>query len=179
MNDGSHGLTAAQQVSLVLLRTLVGWHFLYEGYFKLLRPAWSRAGAPLGSWSSAGYLHAGSGPFAPLFQKLAEPQWVGPLDTLVAVGLLAVGLSLMLGLFARAGAAGALFLLTMFYLASIPTAGLPQPGAEGAYLFVNKTLVEAGAALVLLVFGTGRIAGLDLLFTGRPRRPEFAGERVS
>ncbi len=179
MKDGSYGLSAAQQVSLVVLRTLVGWHFLYEGYFKLARPAWSRAGTPLASWSSAGYLQAGSGPFAPLFQKLAQPQWLGTLDTLVAVGLVAVGLSLVLGLFARAGAAGALFLLTMFYLASIPTAGLPQPGAEGAYLFVNKTLVEAGAALVLLVFGTGRIAGLDLLFRGQPARPELAGEAVS
>ena len=38
-----------QQVALVVLRTLIGWHFLYEGYFKLLRPAWRRDGAPLGA----------------------------------------------------------------------------------------------------------------------------------
>ena len=44
MNQGT-ALTSAQQVGLVLLRTLVGWHFLYEGYFKLWRPAWSRTGA--------------------------------------------------------------------------------------------------------------------------------------
>ena len=28
-----------EATSLVLFRTLVGWHFLYEGYYKLLRPA--------------------------------------------------------------------------------------------------------------------------------------------
>ena len=39
-------LSPLQQVSLVILRTLVGWHFLYEGYTKLLHPAWSQGGAP-------------------------------------------------------------------------------------------------------------------------------------
>ena len=45
-------------VALVLLRTLIGWHFLYEGYFKLMQPAWSAAGAPLPPWSAAGFLGA-------------------------------------------------------------------------------------------------------------------------
>ena len=170
MNQAT-ALTGAQQVGLVLLRTLVGWHFLYEGYFKLWRPAWSRTGAPLAPFSAAGYLKAGSGPFAPFFQRLAEPPLLGAIDVMVAVGLVAVGLSLILGLFTRLGALGALVLLTLFYLAAIPTAGLPQPGAEGAYLFVNKTLIEAAAVFVLLAFGTGRIAGLDLLLAGRRTAP--------
>ena len=42
-------LSSWQQVGLVLLRTLIGWHFLYEGYFKLLHPAWTRVGTPLPS----------------------------------------------------------------------------------------------------------------------------------
>jgi thiosulfate dehydrogenase [quinone] large subunit len=162
-------MTAApwQGVALVVLRTLVGWHFLYEGYFKLLRPAWNRGGAPLATWSSAGYLRGSSGPFAGLFQWLADSRWLGTVDTLVAAALVLVGLSLMLGLFTQAGCAGALALLAMFYLSSIPTSGVHQAGAEGAYLLVNKNLVEAGAVLVLLFFGTGRIAGLDRLWQGR------------
>jgi thiosulfate dehydrogenase (quinone) large subunit len=164
-------LTTAQQVGLVLLRTLVGWHFLYEGYFKLWRPAWSRTGAPLAAFSAAGYLKAGTGPLAPFFRRFAEPPYIGAIDVMVAVGLVAVGLSLILGLFTRLGALGALALLMLFYLAAIPTAGLPQPGAEGAYLFVNKTLIEAAAVFVLLAFGTGRIAGLDLLLAGRRAAP--------
>jgi uncharacterized membrane protein YphA (DoxX/SURF4 family) len=85
----------------------------------------------------------------------------------------------MLGLFTRAGCAGGFLLLILFYLAQIPTRGIHQPGAEGAYLLVNKTLVEAGAVLVLLAFDTGRIAGLDLL-RARPQPPlEQAAEASS
>src|SRR4029453_4891291 len=57
----------AQAVSLVLLRTLIGWHFLYEGYYKLVLPAWSASGQPLGHWSAAGYLRAATGPLAGAF----------------------------------------------------------------------------------------------------------------
>jgi thiosulfate dehydrogenase [quinone] large subunit len=163
MNDLEAVLSPAQQVSLVLLRTFVGWHFLYEGYFKLWRPAWSRAGDPLATWSSGGYLHAASGPFAGLFHRLADSSWLGTVDTVVAVALLVVGLGLMLGLLTEAACVGALVLLALFYVSAIPTAGVPQPGTEGAYLFVNKNLIEAAAVVVLLVFGTGRLAGLDRL----------------
>ena len=88
---------------------------------------------------------------------------------MVAAALILVGLSLTLGIFTQAGCAGGLALLALFYLSQIPTAGVPQPQTEGAYLFVNKNLIEAGAVVVLLVFGTGRLAGLDRL-----RRPPRA-----
>jgi thiosulfate dehydrogenase [quinone] large subunit len=172
-------LSGPQQVALVVLRTLIGWHFLYEGYFKLLRPAWNRSGSPLASWSSAGYLKASSGPFSGLFRGLADSSWLGVLDGVIAVGLLLIGLSLMLGLFTQAGCVGALLLLAMFYLSSIPTAGVPQVGAEGAYLLVNKNLVEAGAVVVLLLFGTGRIAGLDRLRAGGGKEAPRAQEAVA
>jgi hypothetical protein len=52
------------------------------------------------------------------------------------------------------------------------------PGNEGAYLFVNKNLVEAAAVLAVFAFRTGRIAGLDLLRRrvgrARPRAEEAA-----
>jgi thiosulfate dehydrogenase (quinone) large subunit len=157
-------VTGFQQTSLVLLRTLVGWHFLYEGLYKLWAPAWSRAGVPLADWSAAGYLRGVAiGPFADLFNALATPRLLPVLDSSMPIALVLVGLSLMLGLFTRVGTWGALALLTVFYLSSIPTSGVHQPGAEGAYLLVNKNLVEAAAVLVLVGFDTGRIAGLDLL----------------
>src|SRR5439155_24432717 len=71
VRDTEGALTTVQQWSLVVLRTLIGWHFLYEGYFKLWRPAWTRSGAMLAPWSSAGYLRAANGPFADLFHRLA------------------------------------------------------------------------------------------------------------
>ena len=145
-------LTSAQRIVLVLLRTLIGWHFLYEGYFKLLRPAWGRSGAPLETWTSAGYLQNATGPFAGFFHALGGSSWIGWLDTGIAVALAAVGLALMLGVFTRTACGMALVLLTMFYLSAIPTSGLPEPRTEGAYLLVNKNLIEAAAVLVVLSF---------------------------
>ena len=113
-------LSALQQITLIVLRTLIGWHFLYEGYTKLLQPAWGRAGAPLAAWSSAGYLKAATGPLAGTFHSLGSSSWIGTLDLVVASLLVAVGLSLMLGLFTQTGCVGALGLLAMFYLSAIP-----------------------------------------------------------
>ncbi|HKX30998.1 MAG TPA: DoxX subfamily [Blastocatellia bacterium] len=165
-------LSAVQQVALVSLRTLIGWHFLYEGYYKLMLPAWSTGGAPLGPWSSAGYLKAASGPLARLFQWMLSTGWIGWIDNTVKISLLLIGVSLILGLLTRAGCWGALLFLTLFYLLAIPLAGVPQPGNEGTYLIVNKTLIEGAAVVVLLVFNTGAIAGLDLwLPSGRLALP--------
>ena len=155
-------LSPLQQVSLVVLRTLVGWHFLYEGYTKLLHPAWSQGGAPVPPWSSAAYLKAATGPLAPVVHWMGSASWIGPLDLAIAVALTAIGVSLMLGLFTQLGCGGALALLAAFYLAAVPTGGV-DVRAEGTYLLVNKNLVEACAVLVLLTFCTGSIAGVDLL----------------
>jgi len=157
----------------VVLRTLVGWHFCYEGVFKLWRPAWTREGTLLGAWSSAGYLRVATGPFAGLFHRMADSPSLPAIDHAVSIALLVVGLSLILGLFTQAGCVGALLLLAMFYVSSIPTHGLHEPGNEGAYLFVNKNLVEAAAVFAVFVFRTGRMAGLDLL-----RGPRVVATRV-
>lgn len=170
-------LSTTQQVALVVLRTLVGWHFLYEGLYKLVWPAWSRAGAPLAHWSSAGYLRGASGPLAGAFHALASSPLLPYVDKAMPVALVVVGLLLMLGLFTRLACLGALALLALFYVSAIPTAGVPQPGAEGAYLLVNKNLIEAAAVFVVLTFRSERVAGLDLLRERPSRaaaRPEAA-----
>jgi thiosulfate dehydrogenase [quinone] large subunit len=149
-----------QRAALVVLRTLIGWHFLYEGYTKLLFPAWGRTGAPIAKWSSAGYLKAATGPFADLFHSMGNAPWIGTLDVVVAVALVVVGLSLLLGFFTQTGCVGALGLLAMFYLSAMPL-GLPEARSEGTYLIVNKNLIEAAAVFVVFAFRTGRIAGLD------------------
>jgi thiosulfate dehydrogenase [quinone] large subunit len=161
-------INRTQQAALVVLRTLIGWHFLYEGFSKVILPAWSRDGAPLGRFSSAGYLRASSGPFADFFRGLADSSLLPWLDLVIAWGLVLVGLGLMLGLFTQLACVGGLGLLALFYLSWLPTRGVHQPGAEGSYLIVNKNLVEAAALFVVLVFRTDRIAGLDLL-RGRER----------
>lgn len=162
------------RIALVLMRTLIGWHFLYEGLYKLLLPGWSRAGQPMPGWTAAGYLAQASGPLAPLLHRLAQPPLIGWIDILVPLGLALVGLSLILGLLTQIGCWGALGFLVIFYVSAIPTSGLPQPGAEGSYLLVNKNLIEASAVLVLIAFHTGRIAGLDVLRARRAAVPRAA-----
>lgn len=164
----SLALSRTQRTALVVLRTLIGWHFLYEGLVKLVWPVWTRAGVPLGRFSSAGYLRSSTGPFADLFRAFADASWLPWLDLLMGWGLLLVGLGLMLGLFTQLACAGAIALLTLFYLSWVPTSGVAVTGTEGNYLFVNKNLVEAAAVFVVLAFRTGRIAGLDLLLA-QPR----------
>jgi thiosulfate dehydrogenase (quinone) large subunit len=160
-------MSSTQRVVLIVLRTLIGWHFLYEGYTKLLFPGWGRTGAPLARWSSAAYLKSATGPLADMFHAMGNASWIGTLDVVVAVALVAVGLSLMLGFFTQTGCAGALGLLAMFYLSAIPV-GLPEARAEGTYLIVNKNLIEAAAVLVIFTFRTGRIAGLDRWWATEP-----------
>jgi thiosulfate dehydrogenase [quinone] large subunit len=158
--------------SLVALRTLIGWHFAYEGYYKLMLPGWSRAGGRLAPFSAEGYLRAATGPLAGFFHALAaRPSIVYATDIAVPIGLLLVGLSLMLGFLTQLGCAGALLFLASFYASQPPFSGMPQPGAEGAYLIVNKNLIEFAAVLTIMTFRTGRIAGLDCL-----RQPAAKGQ---
>lgn len=162
--------------TLVTLRTLIGWHFAYEGYYKLMLPAWSRGGGRLARFSAEGYLRSAAGPFAGAFHAIAaHPSLMHATDLIVPIGLLLVGLSLMLGLFTQVGCAGAIGFLLLFYLSQPPLGGIPQPGAEGAYLLVNKNLIELAAVLTVMAFRTGTMAGLDGLFR---RRRGAAGEPV-
>jgi thiosulfate dehydrogenase [quinone] large subunit len=177
--DPERSLTPFQQTALVILRTAIGWHFLYEGMYKLRLPAWSPDGNPLGAWSSIGFLKAAaSGPLARVARYLVDHGFLTALDKALMIGIALVGLSLMLGLFTRLGCIGGVFLLSLFYLLAIPTKGMPQAGAEGNYLIVNKTLIEGVAVLVLSAFDTGRIAGLDRLWRRKRYVPDLSTDAL-
>jgi thiosulfate dehydrogenase [quinone] large subunit len=178
-DDMVNRLSSLQQFVLVALRTAIGWHFLYEAYYKITSPAWSPIGGPLTPWTSSGYLRGASGPLAKLFQWMITRWGAVWIDRTVKVALLLIGISLLLGLFTRFGATAALLFLSMFYLLYVPTLGVPQPNSEGTYLIVNKTLIEAIAVAVLLVFDTGRIAGLDLLLSRRQAKRQPGAVEVS
>lgn len=164
MKPGDSSVGFGQQVALVILRTLIGWHFLYEGYVKLLHPAWGRDGQPLPAWSSATYLKGATGPLAQPLHWIAGAPWLGTFDTAVAVLLALIGISLLLGLFTQTGCTGAMAMLSVFYLSAIPF-GLPETRAEGSYFIVNKNLIELASVTVILLFRTGCIAGLDVWLT--------------
>jgi thiosulfate dehydrogenase [quinone] large subunit len=147
-------LTSAQGNMLVLLRVLIGWHFLYEGVIKAYNP----------SWTSKGYLLSAS-ILKPFFAWLAGESMISTIDFLNVAGLIAVGASLLLGIKVRWGCIGGILLLALYYLAHPPFPSLPQGPAEGSYWIVNKNLIEIGALLVIYQFPLSTAFGLGNLFS--------------
>ena len=155
-------LSRPQMATIVVLRVLIGWHFLYEGLAKLTTP----------SWSASGYLLQSRGPFASLFRGMAaDPNLLWTVDQLNMWGLTAIGLGLVLGCFTRLASAAGLLVILLFYLCNPPFVGyFYSIPTEGSYLVVNKNLVEAAALAVVLVTGSGLVAGLDRIIHGLLRR---------
>ncbi|MDD4192583.1 MAG: hypothetical protein PHI28_14715, partial [Mangrovibacterium sp.] len=70
----------------------------------------------------------------------------------------------LLGLFSRTASMFGVVLLLMYYLNSPPLTGLEYSlPSDGNYLIINKTLIEALSLLVLFLFPTSHLIGLDLL----------------
>ena len=97
---------------------------------------------------------------------VASEKAVLPLSTvdyLVAYGLMAIGICLLLGLFSRTACVGGAIFLLLLYLAMPPFPWLPDPPrpTEGHYLFVSKNLIEMLALLALATTRSGCWAGLD------------------
>lgn len=146
--------TSFQLTALVLLRILIGWHILYEGISKLLMPGWSSALFLNDSqWILSGFAN----------WIVSNDGVLSVVDFLNTWGLIAIGTGLILGLFTRVAAYAGMALLFVYYLNNIPLIGIEYSmPAEGNYLIVSKTLIEAAALLVLAVFPTGYLFGLDI-----------------
>ncbi|MFH0759760.1 MAG: DoxX subfamily [Bacteroidota bacterium] len=145
-----------QVTALVIVRVLIGWHFLYEGVVKVVSP----------NWSAASFLNMAQGPFAGIFISMASNEAVlEVINFCNQWGLILVGVSLIAGLLSRWACIGGMALLLMYYLCNPPFIGLDIPGAaEGSYLIVNKNLIELFTLFILFLFPTGRIVGLDRFF---------------
>ena len=149
----------AQLIALVVLRVLIGWHFLYEGLSKVSNPY----------WSSANYLLESKWIFSDLFISLvANPAALSIIDFLNEWGLIAIGAGLIAGCCTQIATVSGIILLLLYYLATPPLVGLTYSlPTEGSYLVVNKNLIEMAALIVLALFPTGAVAGLDVfIFRG-------------
>ena len=168
MNARSYSST--QLTILVILRVIIGWHFLYEGFVKLLNP----------NWTSLGYLIDSDGIFAGLFQNMAaNPDVLQVIDFLNIWGLILIGAGLILGVFTRTSCIAGMVLLGFYYLSHPPLihSSYMVP-SEGSYLLVNKNLIEFVAIWVLYLFPTGRIIGIDrLLFRKKESESYIAQKR--
>ena len=117
------------------------------------------------NWSSIGFLGESKWILAG-FSKwiIANPGVLNAVDFLNTWGLIAIGLGLILGLFTKPAAISGAILLFIYYLSNPPLIGLEYSvPAEGNYLIISKTLIEAVALVLLAVFPTGSFAGLDIL----------------
>ena len=164
MSKGILEYTKSQLFWLLTLRVLIGWHFLYEGLVKLFNP----------NWSSVGFLLDSEGWFKGLFYSLvSNPGILKAVDFLNIWGLIAIGLSLILGFLSRWALIAGIVLLSFYYLSHPPFIGLVYGmPMEGSYLIVNKILIELVALVVLLLFPSSKLVGLDrFLFNRNYGRP--------
>jgi thiosulfate dehydrogenase [quinone] large subunit len=162
MNSENGDLSRLQMATVVALRVLIGWHFLYEGVAKLTKPG----------WSAAGYLLQSRGVFSGLFRWMAsDPNVLAIVNSLNMWGLTLIGIGLVLGCFTRLASAAGILVILLFYLCNPPFVGyFYSIPTEGSYLIVNKNLVELAALAVVLVTGSGRAAGLDRIIHALLRR---------
>jgi thiosulfate dehydrogenase [quinone] large subunit len=151
------------QYGVALLRIVVGVIFLWAGLEKAV-------GTGLGTWSAAGFLEFATGgtlgwPFVttPVEGAIYNPThdfWVAlagndaamsALSYLVPLGQIGIGVSLILGLFTRFGAAMGALMMLIFFVAAW----------EFEFGIVNQHLTYMVVCLALAGIGAGNYFGLD------------------
>jgi thiosulfate dehydrogenase [quinone] large subunit len=128
-------------------------------------------------WSSVGFLRESQWILSGFANWVTSNASVlNAVDFLNTWGLIAIGAGLILGLFSRTAAIFGAILLLMYYLNNPPLTGLEYSvPAEGNYLIINKTLIEAVTLFVLAIFPTSHIIGLDLLVQRMKNRNKKRG----
>lgn len=139
-----------------LTRISLGWVFLWAfldkafglGYATASKDAWIDGGSP-----TFGFLSFGAaGPFKGVYNSIAGDAWA---DWLFMIGLLAIGIALILGVFMNiAAGAGALLLLLMW------TAVLPPENNP----VMDDHIIYALTLGLLACLGAGRWLGLGVMW---------------
>lgn len=132
-----------RQIAIFLVRSTIGWHFLYEGGWKLMQSD---------GWSCLSYLSAAQGPLAPIFKWMATQGWLVAVgDRAVEFGLVAIGLALITGVMARVAAVFGMALMAMFYCCQPPEPFAPaMSGADGRFFLIERNVVEAMGLLLIV-----------------------------
>jgi thiosulfate dehydrogenase [quinone] large subunit len=155
-------ITRVRERGIVILRIAIGWVFLFAGLEKFL----ALGGKP---FSAAGFLQfatAGTWPGVTLAQgeylNPTHPFWaslgtnaglIGVINVLVVFGEIAIGTSLILGLFTRFAAAMGTLMMTFFFIAS-------WDFANG---IVNSDAIYAILLVCVGFMGAGKVFGLDAI----------------
>ncbi len=152
-------ITPFQKFSLVFLRIIIGWHFLYEGIVKVLSSGWSAESFLKESqWFMTGFAE----------WAISHPQVLKVIDLMNIWGLILIGIALIIGFFTKPAAWAGVLLMLLYYFNNAPLIGMEYSiPNEGNVLIVSKTLIEAVALFVVAVFPTGKMAGLDMLISNK------------
>ncbi|ROR71966.1 hypothetical protein [Bogoriella caseilytica] len=147
--------------AIAVVRIMLGWYFLWAfidktfgfGFATPAENAWIRGGSP-----TTGYLSNVEGPFGGLFNSMAG---ITVFDWLFQLGLLGIGVTMLLGIGVRVGAAAGAAMLFFMYLAALPIATNP---IFDDHLMLAGVMVIMGLTAAGGVLGFGkRWAELDLV----------------
>jgi thiosulfate dehydrogenase [quinone] large subunit len=155
-------LSPAAGYALGALRLVVGWTFLWAFFDKLFAlgfstgrdetgavdrfgdAAWINGGSP-----TEGFLAFGAdGPFEGFYHAIAGATLT---NWAFMLGLLAIGVSMSLGVFRRLGTLGGVVMYLMMWTVALPPENNP---------IIDDHVLGAAAVLVLGVLGAGRYLGL-------------------
>lgn len=131
-------------IILLILRIIVGWHFLYEGLVKLYIP----------DWSAEAYLSGSYGFLSGFFHWLAsDPTLLNIVDFMNIWGMILIGTGLFLGIFIRISAVAGTALLLLYYFAYPPFgSSIFSVSSEGHYWLINRNLIEAIVLIVIYLW---------------------------
>lgn len=132
---------------LVFLRLLTGWWFLRAGLRKYTTP---------GSFDAGWFLEKPGTLVSPVLNAFAGGWTEAMVNAVVPAGEVLIGLGLLLGLLTRLAALNGAVLLCFFYFGN-------EAWRRG---FVNGDLLGLVAMLTVLLFGAGRIWGVDAYLEG-------------
>lgn len=148
------------RVMITLLRMAIGWHFLYEGWVKIMA----------GNWTSEGYLQGTSGPFSGFYHWLASSNMLLRLtDILNMYGLMLIGIALFIGVLIRYASVAGIALLTLYYFAYPPVGNSLMDISEGHIFIVNRLFIEA-MALMLIYLSREKGYGIENIINALSER---------
>jgi uncharacterized membrane protein YphA (DoxX/SURF4 family) len=123
------------------LRFVIGWHFLYEGIYKLASPGWSAEGFLKGSYGFlSGFYHS----------LASNDSIIEVVNFLNIWGLILIGIGLILGIFIKISSISGILLLLLYYFCYPPFGEPLFSNPEGHFWIVNRNLVEIFALLLII-----------------------------
>lgn len=141
-----HTLELSDQLTgywLVFLRVLVGWWFLHAGLNKFATP---------GPFSAAWFLETRGTLVSPVLNAVAGGATEAAVNIVIPVGEVLIGLGVLFGCLTRLASFSGAFVMFFFYFGN-------EAWRRG---FVNGDLLGLLMFLTVIVFGAGRVWGLDV-----------------